>query len=116
MQNPPPPIHPVPDHQDFSAFDLSHPFNRYVSPLIAVREKGGEQLHGTACLIGPGYAMTATHVVHDYMTRLQGSQVERQSQPGTWHTEKFEFWMHMIVTLPDNRRVQLQVNSSERSS
>jgi Trypsin-like peptidase domain len=64
------------------AVHMSHPplFTRtppeqgvheFVSPLIAVRHGREEFVGGTAFLIGPGFALTAWHVIADYVERYE---------------------------------------------
>ena len=43
-----------------------------VSPIIAVRNGREEFVSGTAFMIGRGFALTAHHVISDFVARYEG--------------------------------------------
>lgn len=57
---------------EFKETEFSQPINQVVMPLIAVRNGSDEYASGSAFLIGRGWAVTAYHVVEDFVERYDG--------------------------------------------
>jgi hypothetical protein len=58
----------MPDSRKVSS---SESRNLIASPLIAVRNDLEELVHGTAFVIGRSFALTAYHVLEDYVQRYE---------------------------------------------
>lgn len=58
----------MPDYRKVSS---SERINLIASPLIAVRNEREELVHGTAFVVGRGFALTAYHVLEDYVQRYE---------------------------------------------
>lgn len=57
---------------DFDSLQDEHPQRHLVGPLIAAVDEQQHRVDGTAFLIGPGWAMTARHVLEEYVASIQG--------------------------------------------
>jgi hypothetical protein len=87
----------LPSDWNFRAFELDHPFTRLVSPLVAARYKGDEDVLGTAFLVAGGVALTATHVILEYLEQKQGLRIEG-SRLSAAHTEGvLQFHLRVIL-------------------
>lgn len=82
---------------------------RLVAPLIAAHNHIQEQMHGTAFVIAPELALTAKHVVVDYLDRIQEEGVETMLANGKSHHGKMTFFMFMLVPHKNGRRIPLRV-------
>ena len=61
----------VDDKPTFARAHRDHPLYGLVGPLVAIHRGREERMHGTAFLIAPGLAVTAAHVVIDYLEAFQ---------------------------------------------
>lgn len=106
----------APVSPNFTHIEPSHPLYRLVGPLMAGNSEVYERLHGTAFLIAPGYALTATHVVVDYLEKIQRSNVGAQVCKPGHHTETLTFFMFILIQLPDGRSIPLNVHKTYGST
>jgi S1-C subfamily serine protease len=79
---------------DFRRVSTTERINAIASPLIAMRDEREELVHGTAFVIGRGFALTAYHVLADYVERYEGIKNSENSLSLT-------FEMFMYLTLSD---------------
>jgi hypothetical protein len=56
----------------FANTPFDQPIHQVVSPLFAIRGGQEEYVSGSAFLIGRGWAVTAHHVLEDFIRRFQG--------------------------------------------
>lgn len=87
----------------------NHPLHGLTAPLIAAHNHVEERMHGTAFVIAPELAITAKHVVIDYLDKIQNENVEQRMADGGHHTAKMTFFMFLLVQLKDGRRITLTV-------
>lgn len=64
---------------EFQHTDSSQPIHQVVMPLIGVRNGRDEYVAGSAFIIGRGWAVTAYHVVEDFIGRYQDSKRLKQN-------------------------------------
>ena len=53
---------------------MDQPIHEIASPIIAVRNGSEEIVSGTAVIVGPGLALTAYHVIADFVERYEGDR------------------------------------------
>lgn len=79
---------------DFRKISSADKINLLASPLIAVRNEREELVHGTAFVVGPGFAVTAYHVLEDYVQRYDKPRNTKEVLP-------ISFDMYMYLTQVD---------------
>lgn len=93
----------------FGSIPDDHPLYRITAPLMAGHYHVPIQLKGTAFLIAPGWALTAQHVVVDYIERIQNVPVSEKLSSGGHHGTKLTFHIFMLVPLRNGRYIPLTV-------
>ena len=76
----------------FKGTSLDSPITKVGLPLIAVQDREASYLWGSACLISPWLAMTASHVIKDYSKHLEGKEAE----PG-FTERKYELLTYVVT-------------------
>ena len=99
----------APIHRNLSSIPDDHPMGRLVAPLIAAQKGIQTRMHGTAFIIAPELALTAQHVVVDYLEWIQGEPISEKLQSGGQHAGQMTFSMFLLLTLRDGRQVPLTV-------
>ena len=90
---------PVEITRGFESIPEDHPLYGLTAPLIAAHNHVEERMHGTAFVIAPELALTARHVVVDYLDKIQNENIERKMAHGGDHTSKMTFFMFLLVLL-----------------
>jgi hypothetical protein len=58
---------------NFTRTEATQLIHQVVTPLIAVRDGREEYVSGSAVVVAPGWAITAYHVIEDFLKRYAGS-------------------------------------------
>lgn len=109
MKPPRPPKVSVPSEWNFRDFDLQHPFNRLTAPLIAARYVGDEDVLGTAFLVAGGVAVTAMHVILEYLEQKQGLHIDATTLGASDLTGVLKFHLRTSFHSVDGRRTSFRV-------
>ncbi|SNY54414.1 Trypsin-like peptidase domain-containing protein [Arsukibacterium tuosuense] len=77
----------------------------FTGPLFAVKPDECEFIHGTAFIIAPGYALTATHVWEDYLKIIEKRKLHETLKPGA----KLNFMLMLRIDLPSGDSVHFSI-------
>ena len=99
----------APTDPNLTSIPDDHPMGRFVAPLIAAKKGIQTRMHGTAFIIAPELALTAQHVVVDYLESIQGDPISERLGRVRRHDGQMTFHMFMLLTLREGRQVPLTV-------
>ena len=86
--------------------------NGLIAPLFAGHNNIKERMEGTAFLIAPRFALTAKHVIAEYLESIQNFRVEEHSKPGAHHKGKLAFCMFMPVLSKRGQKIPLVIEGT----
>jgi hypothetical protein len=89
---------PISEH--LQEIPKDHSMSRFVAPLFAGVKDKMECMHGTAFVIAPGYAFTATHVILDYLKIMQNKELVKD---GGHHKLGISFHMFIHIRTTDGK-------------
>lgn len=101
--------------EQFITLPESHHLDGLVGPLLALKNGIQERMDGTAFVIAPGWAITATHVVDHYLNEIQNENMDGKRTHSASYKGKFSFFMLLVLFRRDRRNIHLRVTGSYSS-
>lgn len=99
----------VPETENFKSIPDDQPLKGIIAPLFAGHNNIRERIEGTAFLIAPQLALTAKHVIAEYLESIQNFKVGEHSKPDVRHEGILSFAMFMPMVTKDGQNIPLVV-------